>query len=265
MAPVPPSTDMPNDAESEILTVSAMKDLMKTLLTDAVEDIEHRITTALSLKYDKKLTELQQQIKLKDNQFTQLQAELSSLKLKVSTMEDKSIAMTLQCEEFRPVMKAVNTLAEQTEQAERAKRSRNIIVTGIVEAEGETPVSLRGEVQQLLAALHVPEVQVVEVVRLGRRTYADAAAGTNLLPSKARPVVLRLATVADKISLLKGRKNLRDCEQFQRVGVNTDLTREQQANKAAAWPAFMAARKDPKKKCWWVDDTLFIDGKLHKP
>jgi hypothetical protein len=194
---------------------------------------------------------------------------LASLKTASQVVTDENAALHVQCDEFRTSMRvvqsSVSTLADTTEHAERAKRSCNILLTGLPEAEGETVAGLEGVVQELLGALHVEGVQVREVRRLGpsRRTYAEAASGVEAPRPRVRPVVLRLATTTDKIALLKGRVHLRDSERFKRLGVNTDLTRMQQANKAAAWPAFLAARKGG-KKCWWVDDTLMIEGKAHK-
>lgn len=265
--------------QSEAVTVASVQlmldNVVDTLNTSFLATTQS-VVDGLKLELLTKITALEQTLKLKDSQIARLEAGLESVKLEMQTVKDNCAALQVECTELRTGVKAseaeikvvqssVTTLVDSSESAERARRSLNVVLTGLPEEDGETQASLDLAVQDLLTALNAQQAKVVQVTRLGskKKTFAEAVAGTSDERPKVRPVVVRVTTIGEKIAILKGRINLRNNERFRRLGVNPDLTRQQQAKKAATWPAFVAARKD-NKKSWWVDDTLFIEGKPYK-
>lgn len=237
-------------------TRQEMKDC-KAQLTCAVADLQ-----TLTLKYEQLQVEVQE-LKAEKGVEVSVQGDCGALKVECEQLRAGLEKATQEIKAVKSSAAAVHQ--DVAEQAERSKRAKNIILTGLVEEEGETAEALGAKVKQVLGALKASGVQVEQVGRLGSktRTFAEVTAGTDNARPRVRPVVIRVASTTDKITVLRGRVYLQDSSDFRRLGVNTDLTRAQQANKNVAYPAFLEAKKAG-KKVWWIDDRLMIEGKLHK-
>jgi hypothetical protein len=74
---------------------------------------------------------------------------------------------------------------------------------------------------------------------------------------KAPAVIITLALVHDKLTVLHARKGL----QGTRLGLNEDLTPAEQAQKRAAWATFKEA-KEAGKRVYWHGANLYINHKV---
>ena len=234
-----------------------------------VEELASTMRT-FEVRVDSRFDGLQQELKFYKAQVTELRAELSSVQhanaVLASDLSDLQQTVQSMKADMQAVRVSTAALQDNTERAERDKRSRNVVLTGLDEPEGETPQALEVKVHGVLAALHAIGVKVERVSRIGfkPKSYAEAAAGTARPRAKVRPVVLHLSSIPDKLTVLRGRIHLRGSQEYRGLGVNPDLTRQQQERKSATWPVYVKARQDG-KKCRWVDDTLYIEGKLFSP
>jgi hypothetical protein len=132
-------------------------------------------------------------------------------------------------------------------------REANIWVTGLTMSKGETSKQLMELVQmELLARLKVVDrVQVQKVHRQMPLGQLDKAT------DKAPTVIIMLASVHDKLMVLRARKG----PQGTQLGFNEDLTLAQQAQKQVAWATFKEAKKAG-KWVYWREANLYINHKV---
>ncbi len=74
---------------------------------------------------------------------------------------------------------------------------------------------------------------------------------------KAPAVVITLASVHDKLTVLCARKGLQGTQ----LGLDEDLTPAQQAQKQAAWATFKEAKKAG-ERVYWRGTDLYINHKV---
>jgi len=74
---------------------------------------------------------------------------------------------------------------------------------------------------------------------------------------KAPVVIIMLALVHDKLTMLRARKGLRGTQ----VGLDEDLTLAQHAQKRATWATFKEA-KEAGERVYWHGGDLYINHKV---
>ncbi len=74
---------------------------------------------------------------------------------------------------------------------------------------------------------------------------------------KAPAIIITLASVHDKLTVLRARKGL----QGTRIGLDEDLTPAQQAQKRTAWATFKEA-KEVGERVYWPGADLYINHKV---
>ncbi len=74
---------------------------------------------------------------------------------------------------------------------------------------------------------------------------------------KASAVIITLASVHDKLTVLRARKGLQGTQ----LGLNEDLTPAQQAQKRAVWATFKEA-KEAGERVYWCGADLYINHKV---
>jgi len=74
---------------------------------------------------------------------------------------------------------------------------------------------------------------------------------------KASAIIITLASVHDKLTVLRARKSLQGTQ----LGLDEDLTPAQQAQKRAAWATFKEA-KEVGKWVYWCGADLYINHKV---
>jgi hypothetical protein len=74
---------------------------------------------------------------------------------------------------------------------------------------------------------------------------------------KAPAVIIMLASVQDKLTVLRARKGLQGTQ----LGLDEDLTPVQQAQKQAAWTTFKEA-KEAGERVYWHGANLYINHKV---
>ncbi len=132
-------------------------------------------------------------------------------------------------------------------------REANIRVTGLTMSKGETSKQLMELVQtELLDRLKVADrVQVQKVHRQMPSGQLDRAT------DKAPAIIITLASVHDKLTVLRARKGLQGTQ----IGLDEDLTPTQQAQKQTAWATFKEA-KAAGKRVYWHGADLYINHKV---
>ncbi len=75
--------------------------------------------------------------------------------------------------------------------------------------------------------------------------------------NKALAVIITLASVQDKLTVLRARKGLQGTQ----LGLDEDLTPTQQAQKRAAWTTFKEA-KEAGERVYWRGADLYINHKV---
>jgi predicted secreted hydrolase len=74
---------------------------------------------------------------------------------------------------------------------------------------------------------------------------------------KALAVIITLASVQDKLTMLRAHKGLQGIQ----LGLDEDLTPAQQAQKQAAWATFKEA-KEAGERVYWRGANLYINHKV---
>ena len=107
------------------------------------------------------------------------------------------------------------------EMEERARRSKNFVISGVVESTRQSADGQREEdrqtCSQILGALDVQDNCIDDVVRLGR-----------FIEGRPRLLKVRCSNVDFRNSVLQRAKRLREHSEYRRVYINPDLTRYQQ-------------------------------------
>ena len=116
------------------------------------------------------------------------------------------------------------------EEVERVKRSENLILRGIPEADNEDSVALSSRCEQLL---QISADQILSAERIGSASKA--------VQGKARPVRLRMKSHEAKLSVYRKRLDLKLNDQD--VYVNNDLTKQQQIARRQALPRYKELRQ----------------------
>ncbi len=166
-------------------------------------------------------------------QVEKLQNKVDAMAKSFDTMQDNG-------EKWKEVVgRKVDKVAHKVDRATNADlvkaKEANIRVTGLTMSKGETSKQLMELVQtELLDRLKVADrVQVQKVHRQMPSGQLDKAT------DKAPAVIITLASVHDKLTVLHARKGLQGTQ----LGLDEDLTPAQQAQKRAAWATFKEAKK----------------------
>ncbi len=135
----------------------------------------------------------------------------------------------------RKVDKLANKVDRATDADMVKAREANIRVTELTMNKGETSKQLMELVQtELLDRLKVVDhVQVQKVHRQMSSRRLDKAT------DKAPTIIITLASVHDKLTVLHARKGLQGTQ----LGLDEDLTPAQQAQKQAVWAIFKEAKE----------------------
>jgi hypothetical protein len=184
-------------------------------------------------------------------QVEKLQNKVDAMVKSFDTMQDSG-------EKWKEVVgKKVDKVANKVDRATdvdlvKAKEA-NIRVTWLTMSKGETSKQLMELVQtELFDRLKVVDrVQVQKVHRqmlLGRLDKAT---------NKAPAVIITLASVHDKLTVMRARKGLQGTQ----LGLDKDLTPVQQAQKQAAWATFKEAKK-VSERVYWRGVDLYINHKI---
>jgi hypothetical protein len=161
-------------------------------------------------------------------------------------------------EKWKEVMgRKVDKVANKVDQATDADlvkaREANIRFTGLTMSKGETSKQLMELVQtELLDRLKVADrVQVHKVHQQMPSRQLDRAT------DKALAIIITLASVHDKLTVLHARKGLQGTQ----IGLDEDLTLAQQAQKRTAWATFKEA-KEAGERVYWCGADLYINHKV---
>ena len=202
--------------------------------------------TSLSLNFSQLVKDLEEKLKktimqilyewfenLKatiDSELSQLREKVGSLMTRVSHLESVSKGspeMSSSCAEtvhrggkqmssesivlnsrIDMVCEAVKTQQRMLESRERVERSKNIVVYGLNEVPSDKEAVLRLFGDQLC----LTDIHIISVRRLGRQKE-----------SKPRPLLVCLASLDDKVNVMKNKRKLAKTSIF----INNDLTKEQ--------------------------------------
>lgn len=174
---------------------------------------------------------IEKQVKVLQDKFDNLVQRVASLECSIqakhtSGQSPQTISDTASCgaqvnsnsEVLRTrvdrVCKAIEEQQRAIEERERYERSKNVIIRGLSECSEVTSEKVE-EVQQLfMAKMGLTDVNIVDVRRLGRYQVGRR---------KPRPVLVCLASRADKIAVMQSKNKLAGTEIF----INNDLTKQQ--------------------------------------
>ena len=193
----------------------------------------------------------------------------TGLRAQVDALTQDLASVTAQTADLRATVATLSTLVQEiltqtkqrdtnVEQAERTARRCNLRLTNLPET-----ADALADAHKLFESMGCA-VQLTQARRLGPSpgSYAAKVAGSgDAQTSKPRPIIVTMASFADKLCVLRSRKSLKDSP-FSSTGIDDDLTPLQLQMKRAVWPAYVEARKEG-KKAYWRAHELFIDGKLH--
>ncbi len=219
--------------------------VMKQDVHNAIEvTMEQVVKNILALAMEAKIVTVIGQVKT-------LQNKVDEMAKSFDTMQDSG-------EKWKEVVgRKVDKVANKVDRATDVDlvkaREANIRVTGLTMSKGETSKQLMELVQtELLDRLKVADrVQVQKMHRQMPSGRLDKAT------DKASVVIIMLASVHDKLMVLRTRKGLQGIQ----LGLNEDLTPTQQAQKRAAWATFKEA-KEAGEQVYWCGADLYINHKV---
>jgi hypothetical protein len=142
------------------------------------------------------------------------------------------------------------------ERDERLRRASNVRVQGLDEQPGETSAILHEKVSKLVASLRVGEHQFVAHRVVPRASSAQAHAQHT--GNRPRGVVVRFSSAEGAADVLRAKRKLQGTR-FQNVFLEQDLTPLQMRAKAAAYPSFVAARKEGWVTRWEGEKVMVRD------
>ncbi len=185
-------------------------------------------------------------------------SQVETLQNKVDEMVKSFDTMQDSGEKWKKVVgRKVDKVANKVDWATDADlvkaREANIRVTELTMSKGETSKQLMELVQtELLDMLKVADrVQVQKVHRQMLSVRLDEAI------DKASAVIITLASVHDKLTVLHARKGLQGTQ----LGLDEDLSPAQQAQKRAVWATFKEA-KEVSEQVYWRGANLYINHKV---
>ncbi len=268
---VTPTSDKLADVRGQLVQLH-----LESTVADARDEFERSVTAAVNRRFlsleerldsqEKRFTEalttqkqqLSDQLIEQQQQITDLKTELEQLKSSPHAASDTPAQPQKQWRDIvakdvkiQITNEVVNLNAEQRAQE---ARKLELCVFNVEVAEGKDLVHV---MQELVKNDLKTDVTVLTANRLQGKESSQSEGG-----SKPRPVIIRLQSVEDKITILKAAPKLKDMGSVIRFQIN--FTREQQQHRSACWPQFIAAKGEG-KRCQWTDEKLFVDGKEHIP
>jgi hypothetical protein len=126
--------------------------------------------------------------------------------------------------------KAIDSFGAQMKQKEeKEKRVKNLVIYNIKESEKDNAEDRINDDKKMLNnifenSLKVKDVEIVKVIRLGRRED-----GNENTANRKRPMLICMRDEDEKWKILKNAKNLKNekNEEIKRIGISTDMTREE--------------------------------------
>lgn len=151
-------------------------------------------------------------------EFTLVKQATSSIEVKLDTMIEAKLISVKQefcMAETKLVSEVANMKKDVSENLEIDKRKHNIVIHGLKESSGGDEDIVR---QVLGDGLKMdPMRHVEEIHRIG--SQAD---------NKVRPIRVKIKSMEARMEILGRAKTLKDAEEFKKVYISPDLTREQQ-------------------------------------
>jgi hypothetical protein len=117
----------------------------------------------------------------------------------------------------------------------------NIIIQGVKEGEKETYVDLEKQVEKVLGALKIGDIDYSSIRRLGRPTTG-----------KARSIQVKLVRQKDKVRILVAKKNLKGLEGFNKIYINPELTNLEKEREKALREAGRDLKKEKKNLKYFI-------------
>jgi len=153
----------------------------------------------------------------------------------------------------RKVDKVANKVDRATDADLVKAREANIRVTRLTMSKGETSKQLMELVQTEL----LDKLKVVDYVHVQKVHRQMPSGRLDKATDKAPAVIITLASVHDKLTVLRARKGLQGTQ----LGLDADLTLVQQAQKRTAWATFKEA-KEAGERVYWRGADLYINHKV---
>ncbi len=107
----------------------------------------------------------------------------------------------------------VEKLGRNMEKVKREQIASNIVIVGVLEKKGESHEELEQEVEKMLSALDIGDINYGRIRRQGRRQEG-----------KSKIIQVKLVRETDKVKILKAKKTLRGHKDFAKVYINPELT-----------------------------------------
>jgi len=240
------------DQKADVLVVNRIEDRLHKIETH-VQQKTHEMDQRTADKWEGHLSLMQQRLQSVEREVQEVQ---TAKKLENTRVMDY-------------VEKAISTRTQDSaeEEAEKNKRKTNAIVHGLPESSAEDSVDREsddlGLVSTMLHAIKCDDVEVNQVVRLGKRPDSTSSAE----PLKSRPLKLVFKTEDQRSQVLKSAKNLSREEEgvWKGVFIHADLTmKEREVRRKLV--SEMKLRKEQGEtdliiaqgkivKKWWVTRT----------
>jgi len=153
-----------------------------------------------------------------------LQETISDLKKKNEELTSRYNNMECEMNILKEAVTSCGPSFIFKEMEERTRRSKNLVISGIVESTEESADGQEEEdrqmCSQILGALDIKDNCIDDVVRLGR-----------FVEGRPRLLKVRCANVDFRDSVLQRAKRLREHSEYRRIYINPDLTRYQQTRR----------------------------------
>ena len=112
----------------------------------------------------------------------------------------------------------IEEIEMKLEDLEKEKRKKNVVFFNLIESDKQEPLERFNEDMDLCYnllknELGIPHINIVNLIRLGKRTG-----------SSARPLLVKLGGEEDRIEILRLAKGLRHSTRFKNVFINRDMT-----------------------------------------
>jgi predicted secreted hydrolase len=101
------------------------------------------------------------------------------------------------------------------------------------------------------------KLKVVDRVQVQKVHWQMLSGQLDRATNKAPAIIITLASVHDKLTVLRNRKGLQGTQ----LGLDEDLTPAQQAQKRTAWATFKEA-KEAGERVYWRGADLYINHKV---
>ena len=195
-----------------------------------LKSIEDRASNS-EMKLEQRLGGVDEYVKLHVTDKTRtLEEKLDKLSSLVDDTRKEKVWTDMKVKDCIAKAVEVKSTEDDEEKKEREKRKTSVIIHGVAESTSIEPQEREdddvGVVASMLQEIKCSDVNVNNVIRLGRRPLSTDDQETSVTRPKPRPIKMVVNTEEEKFKVLKSAKNLRLSKEggWEKIFIHQDLT-----------------------------------------